>query len=372
MQNSITSTWLEVNLGAIRRNYQRLITLAGRPVMAVIKANAYGHGLLPVTRALVDAGATWLGAARVEEALSVREAGMDTPIMILGYMHPQWAGEAANNRITTAVYEPELAQAFSDQAVAAGTVLHVHAKVDTGMNRLGIDAENGVEFVRWLGTLPGLQVDGLFTHFAAGDEPNRPVSASQLQRFETLLDSLNAVGLRPPVVHAANSATTLNFPQARYDLVRCGIAVYGMHPSPETHLPEDFEPALSWKALLTSVKMVPPGEGISYNHRYITQKAERIGVTALGYGDGFRRMLDVNTALVRGTRVPVVGAVCMDQCMLQLDSVPEARVGDEVVLIGKQGETELRAEDVGQAWGTLNYDVVCSLGARVPRYYFDE
>ena len=177
--------------------------------------------------------------------------------------------------------------------------------------------------------------------------------------------------MRPPLVHAANSAATLYFPQARFDLVRPGIAIYGLHPSPEAPLPDDFRPALSWKAHLASVKVLPAGHAIGYNARYVTSRAERIGVCPVGYADGLRRKVNVNSVLLRGQHVPVVGGVCMDQCMLQLDSVPDAHTGDEIVLIGSQNGALIRVEEIAAAWGTVNYDVVCGLTARVPRIYLD-
>jgi alanine racemase len=228
--------------------------------------------------------------------------------------------------------------------------------------------EDGLEFVRFLGALPGLEVEGVFTHLAEADDPIRPSTDQQLNRFDRLVEGLQSSGLRPSLVHAANSAAALYFPRARYDIVRPGIAIYGLQPSADAPLPDDFRPALSWKARLASVKMLPPGHGIGYNFRYTTSRHERIGVCPAGYADGLRRRLG-NYVLVGGKRVAVVGGVCMDQCMLQLDDVPEARVGDEIVMIGQQGSEQIRAEELGQAWGTVNYEVVCGLNVRVPRYY---
>jgi alanine racemase len=363
-------TWLEIDLGAVRGNLRQLREISANPVMAVVKANAYGHGLVEVARAAVAGGASWLGVARLEEGAALRQAGIDADILVLGLTLPERAAEAAALDLRLAVYDYDLAKATAASAHAAGKTLHVHAKFDTGMGRLGVHPEDGLEFVRFLHKLNGFQVEGMFTHLAEADAPAKLSTDQQLDRFDRLLAALTDSGLRPRWVHAANSAATFYFPRARYDMVRSGIAVYGLHPSDEAPLPSGFRPALSWKARLASVKMLPPGHGIGYNFRYTTSRSERIGVCPAGYADGLRRRLG-NFALVGGKRVPVVGGVCMDQCMLQLDQLPEAKAGDEIVLIGSQGSERLSAEEFAQAWGTVNYDVVTGLSARVPRYYLE-
>lgn len=362
------STWLEIDLSAIRSNIQQIGAITGRPVMAVIKANGYGHGLIEAGRAGQAGGAAWLGVARVEEAIWLRKAGITTPILVLGFSAPERVAEAIANDVTLALPNHELAKAFAAQAGALGQSLRVHAKFDTGMGRLGVFPEDGLEFARLIHSMPELRMEGMFTHFASADDPVIATTDWQLDRFTRLVEALSAAGLRPPLVHAANSAASLYFPRARFDMVRAGIAIYGLHPSPDALLPAGFRTALTWKTQLASVKDLPANHGIGYNHRYVTTQPERIGVIPVGYADGFRRRLG-NFAIVGGKRVPVAGGVCMDQCMLQLDSVPEAKIGDEVVLIGRQGEAVITAEEVGQAWNTVNYDVVCGLTARVPRFY---
>lgn len=364
----VYSTWLEIDLSAIRDNVQRLRAITGRPLMAVIKANGYGHGLVEAGRGAAAGGAAWLGVARFEEAMVLRKARIELPILVLGYSAPERVPEAIANRVSLALPSPELAAAYAAQARASGGTLHVHAKFDSGMGRLGVFPEDGVEFVRRIAQEPSLALEGAFTHFASADDPVLETTQWQILRFGTLIDALATSGLRPQLVHAANSAASLYFPAAYFDMVRSGIAIYGLHPSPEALLPDGFRPALAWKARLVSVKMLPAGYGVGYNHRYHTGGSERIGVIPVGYADGLRRRLG-NFVLVGGRRVPVVGGVCMDQCMVRLDEVPQARVGDEVVLIGRQGEAMLTAEEHGAAWGTVNYDVVCGLSARVPRIY---
>lgn len=362
--------WLEIDLGAIQKNIHQLQSLANRPVMAIIKANGYGHGLVEVGRAASTAGAAWLGVARLEEALALRQAELQLPVLVLGYTPPERVQDAIRNRVSLALPHPELARDFVSAARAVGQPLHVHAKFNSGMGRLGVFTEDGLAFVRLIKESPELLLEGIFTHLARADEPALDTTDWQIDRFTRLVEAVEANGMRPPLVHAANSAASLYYPRARFDLVRSGIAIYGLQPSSEALLPDGFIPALTWKARLASIKELPAGHGIGYAYRYVTQKPERVGVIPVGYADGFRRRLG-NFVLAGGKRVNVLGGVCMDQCMLQLDDVPEARVGDEVVLIGSQGASQITAEEIGAAWGTVNYDVVCGLTDRVPRVYRD-
>ena len=364
----LCSTWLEIDLGAIKNNLHLLTKLTGRPVMPVVKANAYGHGLIEVSKAAVEAGVEWLGVARIEEGLALRSAGVTCKILVLGYTPPKRVGAAIQEGISLTVYDQAVAQSYAEEAAQAGENVCVHVKVDSGMGRLGVFPQHAVEFVRWLKAQRGLDVEAIFTHFARADEPKYATTNEQIEKFDKVLSDLEKEGNKPRLVHAANSAGTLNYPSGRYDLARCGIAMYGLQPSSDTPLPEGFIPALSWKTHLVSLKTLPPGHGVSYNFHYFTKKDERIGAIAIGYADGFRRRAG-NFVLVRGKRVPVVGAVCMDQCMVQLDDVPEARIQDEVVLIGRQGEAVISADELARDWGTINYEVLCGLADRVPRIY---
>lgn len=365
------STWLEIDLGAIKNNIDRLERLSNCPVMLVVKANAYGHGLVEVSAAAQSAGVRWLGVARIEEGLTLRKAGITTKILVLGYTPPKRIPEAIKENISVSVYDQEIVQEYAEAARSINATVNVHVKVDTGMGRLGVFSNDAVEFVNWLKNIHGFSIEGIFTHLARADEPGFSTTEEQISRFNNVLKELENQGIQPEIVHAANSAGDINFPSSRYDIARCGIAVYGLNPSKDTKLSPGFIPSLSWKTHITGIKTLPPGHGISYNFHYFTQKTERIGVIAIGYADGFRR-IEGNTVLIRGKRVPVVGAVCMDQCMVQLDEVPEARVGDEVVLIGRQGEEEISADELAMKWGTINYEVICGLADRVPRFYFDQ
>ncbi|MCE1252565.1 MAG: alanine racemase [Anaerolineae bacterium] len=361
------ATWLEIKRAAIVNNLQRLRQITATDIMAVVKGNAYGHGLVEVSRTAVAAGATWVGVARLEEAALLRENGITTPILVMSYTHPARSIEAAELGVTLTAYNPQQADELARQMQGAASPLMVHAKINTGMNRLGVLPEEGADFLRQLNRLPALQVTGMFTHFCCADEWQHPTTARQLSRFIKLVEQVNHEGIRPAVIHASSSAAMLYENEARFDLCRAGIAMYGLQPSSETPLLDGFEPALSWKARLVAINHLPPGEGVGYNHRYFTTKNERIGVFSAGYGDGVRRRPG-NIIILRGKILKVIG-ICMDQCMVNLDEVPDAQVGDEVVLIGRQGEASITPQDIAANWQTTNYEMVTGLSARVPRFY---
>lgn len=370
MKTQAYSTWLEIDLGSIKNNIKQIKKITNTQVMAVIKANGYGHGVLDVARSAVDAGAEWCGVARMEEALNLRSAGVDSNILVLGYTPPSLVPDAIHNQIHVAIYDEQMAHGYAAYARKEAKQLLAHLKVETGMGRLGMKPSRVPGFLENFQQHHFIKIDGIFTHFARADEPESGSTEEQLSVFTALLDQLRRAKLCPGTVHAANSAAVLNYPQAYFDLVRPGIAIYGLDPSPSSSLPESFRPALTWKARLTSVRVLPPGHGVSYGSVYVTSENERIGVIPVGYGDGFRREPQ-QQVLVRGKRVDVVGRVCMDQCMLQLDSVPDAVPGDEVVLLGVQGKETVTAGDLAERWGTLNYEVVCGLADRLPRVYYE-
>jgi len=362
------SNWLEIDSGAIAANVRRLCAIAGRPLMAVVKANGYGHGLVAAAKAAVAGGATWCAVARVEEALALRAGGVDCPVLVLGYTPAEWVAPAAQSKVSLTVYDGDLLEGYAARAQAAGQTLKVHLKVDTGMGRLGFFPGDVPGVISRFVNRPGIQVEGIFTHFARSDEPEDPTTAAQLRHFIPLIEGLRSAGLCPPLVHSANSAGIFYHSRSYFDIVRSGIAIYGLHPSPEAPLPDGFRPALAWKVRLSSVKMLPAGHGVSYGASYTTRAEERIGVIPVGYADGFRRQRP-QVVLLHGQRVPVVGRICMDQSMLQLDHLPDALPGDEVVIIGQQGEDAIWAEEVAERWQTNNYEVVCGLAARIPRIY---
>jgi alanine racemase len=290
---------------------------------------------------------------------------------VFGFI-PEWqADEIVQLDLRATVYTLETAQALARAAQHLDRTVRVHVKVDTGMGRLGLRSEAPEEIVAYVAevrALPGIEVESVYTHFATADSADRTYALRQLDRFEHVLAALTARDLRPALVHAANSAATLTLPTAHYDLVRPGIALYGLQPSEHVRLPSGFAPALAFKTQVALVKEVPAGEGIGYGATYITTKPTRVATLPVGYADGFRRApVNWGEVLVHGQRAPLLGRVAMDQCMIDVTHIPGVRIGDEVVLIGRQGDAELTAEQVAERLGTINYEVVSELLARVPR-----
>jgi alanine racemase len=369
--NSHPSTWIEVDTGALAGNLRALRRLAGVRVMAVVKANAYGHGLTLVGRAIEQAGVDWIGVARMEEGLELRRAGVSSPVLVLGLTPPAQMAQAVGSGLALTVWSAEQIEwAASASSVDAPTRLHL--KIDTGMGRIGAPPAQAVELARAIAGRPSLSLEAVYTHFACADLPDPASTQDQARTFHAVLEAVRSAGVAPAMVHAANSAASLAHPATRHDMVRVGVALYGLHPSAAVRLPQGFHPALSWKSQLSMVKTVPAGRGLSYGHAYVTSRREKIATIPVGYGDGFRRT-DGNEVLVGGRRVPVVGRVCMDQILVRLDDDQPASPGDEVVLIGSQGSNgsqgsqRITAEDLAERWGTINYEVVCGLSARVPR-----
>ena len=368
MANEYYGTWLEIDLRVLENNFKILSETTSCKVMPIVKANAYGHGLEKVTQRLEKGGAEWFGVARIEEGLLLREAGVKARILVLGYTAPVRVPHAIRNDLTLTVYDHHVAEQYATQAKNVKGILRLHAKIDTGMGRLGVPPLEAMLFLKLINESPHMELEGVFTHFARADEPNEDDTDKQLQKFQAMLKEMELVGIKPSFIHASNSAGSLAYPSARFDLVRAGIVLYGLPPSNEIKLPEAIKPALTWKTRLISLKTLPAGHGVSYGFKYYTKKEERIGVIAVGYADGLRRQPG-NKVLVRGKRATVVGNVCMDQCMLQMDNIPDAEIGDEVVLIGRQNEDEITATEIANDWGTINYEVICGLASRMPRVY---
>ncbi|HID89646.1 MAG TPA: alanine racemase [Anaerolineae bacterium] len=363
-------TWVEIDLEAIAHNVRQIKEIVGPEVeiLAVLKADAYGHGAITVARTALNNGASFCGVASLNEAIRLREAGIDAPILVLGYT-PAWlAREALRYDITLTLYDPDLARAFSRAAIDLRRTARVHIKVDTGMGRLGLLPDQVVPFVEESRGLPGLDLEGIFTHFSVADEPDLSYTRWQLSQFREVLRRLETIGVTFRYIHCANSAATLRLPESRFNMVRLGLAMYGLQPSPHVPLPPGFRPALAWKTTIAQVKTLPPGSYVSYGNTYRTKGWETIAVIPVGYADGFRRApTHWQTVLVRGQRAPIVGRVCMDQTMINVTHIPNVRVGDEVVLIGRQGNDGITAEEVAEWLGTINYEVISEILARVPR-----
>ena len=363
-------TWLEVDLGAIGHNLRLIRQILGKQVdvMAVLKADGYGHGAVRVARTALNNGARMLGVACLSEGAALRQAGIDAPILVLGYT-PGWqAREALRQGIRATVFDLDTMRAFAQAARDLDRPALLHVKVDTGMGRLGLLPEEVLPVVRQAVEIPGLAIEGIFTHFAVADDADKSYTYLQIRRFEEVLQKIRGAGIHIPLVHAANSAAMLTVPQARYNMVRLGIALYGLAPSQAVPLPDGFRQALAFKTRIAQIKVLPPGSFVSYGNTYQTRAHERIAVIPVGYADGFRRApAHWGEVLVRGQRAPIVGRVCMDQTMLNVTQISAARQGDEVVLIGQQGNDEITVEEVASRLGTVSYEVVSEILARVPR-----
>ncbi len=366
-------TWVEIDLSAIASNTRRIAEIVGPQVriLASLKADAYGHGALKVAHTVLHNGASMLGVATVSEATPLRQASIRAPILVFGYTPPWQMREAVHLDLTITLYTLEAAQALSRAAVSLGKTVKTHIKVDSGMGRLGIRAEEVdevVQLVQSVVDMPGLELEGIFTHFATADAKDQHHARLQLARFQRVLQALEEKGVRPPLIHAANSAAMLNLPESRFDMVRSGIALYGLDPSEHVRLPQGFRPALSFKTQVSLVKQVPAGECISYGYIYTTEQPMTIATLPVGYADGFRRgPTNWGSVLIHGQGAPLLGRVCMDQCMVDVTHIPQVRIGDEVVLIGRQGQASLTAEEVARRLGTIHYEVVSEILARVPR-----
>ncbi|MGH9185812.1 MAG: alanine racemase [Acidimicrobiales bacterium] len=365
--------WAEVDLGAIAHNVRVLIQVA-RPaaLCAVVKADGYGHGAVPVARAALDAGAAWLGVALAEEGVTLRDAGLDAPVLVLSEPQPAEMDLVAGFGLRPTVYSARGVDAAAKAAVRTGHApLPVHLKVDTGMHRVGADPADALRLARMIAGHPELSLEGLWTHCALTDEPDNPFTAEQLKRFRLVVDELAAAGLRPPLLHAANSAGAIAHPATRLDMVRCGIAVYGIPPSPGLDGAVDLRPAMSVKAQVSLVKRVAAGEGISYEHRYFFERDSVVATVPIGYADGVRRRLYAvgGEVLIGGRRRPIRGVVTMDQLMVDCGDDESVQVGDEVVLIGDQSGERITADDWAARLDSIGYEIVCGIGPRVPRRY---
>lgn len=379
MQNAIEidtvsqrATRAIVDLGAIAHNVRLLRAAApGAALLAVVKANGYGHGAVPVARACLEAGAAWLGVATVDEGVALRRAGLADPVLVLGPAAHEERTAALAHDLTLAVGSIGMAVAVAAAAQTLGITARVHVKVDTGLSRFGVPAERAAEEIVALAALPGLYLEGVFTHFATAEEADKAQTRAQLARFSAVVQALEDRGVSVPLRHAANSAATLELPETHLDLVRAGIALYGYHPAGLGADPRGLRPALTLQTRLMRVEKVPAGTGVSYNHTFVTTRPSVLGLVPLGYGDGLPRVLSNRGAcmLVHGRRYPIAGRICMDQAVLDLTDLPEAAVGDPVVVIGRQGEEWIGADEVGDLAGTNSYETLCRLMPRVPREY---
>jgi len=364
--------WAEIDLAAIAHNVREIKRLLkpGTQMMAVVKADAYGHGALPVARVALASGAERLAVAILNEALALREGGIRAPILILGYTPPEQAELLVRNEITQTVFTLDMARAVSQAAVKLGKTARVHLKIDTGMSRIGVTPREAPDFAAAVAALPGLEVEGVFTHMAAADEADKTYTRRQFALFQEAVEGMAARGVQVALKHVANSPTTLDLAEMHLDMVRPGIILYGLWPSTEVRREIELRPAMQLKAKVAYVKEVPADTSVSYGRKFTTTAPTVIATLPIGYADGWSRLLSNRAeVLIHGRRAPVIGRVCMDQCMVDVTGIPGVQVGDEAVLFGRQGDQFLPVEEVAAKMGTINYEMVCLISKRVPRVY---
>ncbi len=376
---SLRPTTAHIDLGALRHNLAQVRRLAGaREVIAIVKADAYGHGAVPVARALAAEGVTRFGVALVEEGRVLREAGVRGEILVLGGFVEDQAAEIVELGLTATIFHAGHAAALNEAARRAGRAAPVHAKIDTGMGRLGFAIDAAPDAVAALARCAFLRLEGLMTHFADADLADPTYAREQVARFDAVAETVRRAGVRIPIRHAANSAAVMaaSWRSAAggplYDAVRPGLMLYGVHPGPAVGAGVDLRPVLSLTTRILLLKRVPPGMPISYGRTFVTRRDSLIAVLPIGYADGYPRALsNAGRVLVRGRAAPVVGRVCMDLTMVDVTDVPGAAEGDEAVVIGAQGAAAITAEDVAAGAGTIAYEILCGIGPRVPRRYLD-
>ena len=365
------STWVEVDLDRFAANLRAVRALAGpgREVLLVVKADAYGHGAVEIAEAAEAEGVAYLGVATLHEGIQLRQSGCALPIVVLSPLLASEIEEAVAHGLDPTVTDLEFGRALSDVAGAAGRPLRCHVEVDTGMGRTGVLADHAEAFLERLVAQPGLRLASVFTHFPDADAEDLGFARQQLERFEALLERLEARGIRPPRIHAANSAGAVNLPGSHYQWLRIGLLAYGHRP-PHCDAHIDLRPAMSFKSRLVQIRDLPAGVPVSYARTWVTTRPTRVGVVAVGYGHGYSWLLsNRGHMLVGGRRVPIVGRVTMDLTMVDLGDAAEAQVGDEVVLFGDQGRETLSLAEVARGSETLPYEIMCTIGKRVTRIY---
>lgn len=365
-------TYVEIDLAALAHNYAQIReSLAeGCQMLAVVKADAYGHGVEHVVPALVAAGTEWFGVALVEEGVELRQAGVTQPILVLGGVWPEQIDSLLHFDLTPAIFNLETARELNARASELGGNCRYHLKIDTGMGRLGFLPESLPEVLESLQELPALHMEGFFSHFALADEPGHPFNLTQVERFRAALTAVHQAGFSPDFIHHSNSAAHFSLDLPECNLVRPGIALYGALPSEPFREQLDLRPVMSFRSRVAQVKQVPAGSGISYGHRHITATDATIAAVPVGYADGYNRLLSSRgRVLVRGQSIQVVGTVCMDWIMIDVSDVSGVTIGDEVTLLGRDNGHIIWAEEWAEKVGSISYEVFCGISKRVPRYH---
>jgi len=372
------ATFAEIDLNAFKHNLGRIRSVLEPQVkiMAVVKANAYGHGAIPSAKAALEAGADWLGVAILEEGVELRASGIDAPILVMGGIFPDEAKNLIQYGLSTSVSDSSLANELSRQADKQGKTVGVHIKIDTGMGRLGMTPDKLPGFMEQMQALKNLRVEGIFTHLSSADEADPEFTLEQLSRLNQAVDRLKSKGVSLPMVHAANSSAILNFSASHLDMVRPGISLYGSlgvsgkssNPNGKTSV--ELKPVMRWQTKILQISKMPKGTPLSYNRQFTTNRDSLIAVLPVGYGDGLNRALSNNMdVLVRGQRTPQVGTICMDLSLIDVTDIEGVQPEDEVVLFGQQGNKVITVDEMAERCGTISYEILCNVGKRVPRVY---
>lgn len=373
MNKRTRPAWAEIDLNAFEENFKNIKALVtpGTMVTGVIKADAYGHGAVEIGKVLIEQGVDRFAVATLTEAVQLRKVFVEIPILILGYTPVYGADTLFENDIIQTLYDLDQAREFSRLAEAKGKTLKVHIKIDTGMSRLGFQAtEESADAILEISRLPGLEVEGMFTHFAVADETDKTFTDGQFKKYTFMVEALKSRGLEIPVKHVSNSAAIMDLPELNMDMVRAGIILYGLYPSDEVLRQRiDLKQVMSLKAEISHVKELEAGRGISYGLKYVTPGPRTIATVPIGYADGFTRMLTGKAEmLVKGKRVPVVGRICMDQCLIDVTGL-DVKMGDEAVIFGTDGKNTITIDEVAAKLGTINYEITCMISKRIPREY---
>jgi len=370
-------SWVEVNLDSIRHNLGEIQRIVGNScqIMAIVKADAYGHGAVEVAKTVVDTGVQRLGVASLNEVIQLREAGINCPILNLGTIRIEDVGDCVHYSITPSIFLWEQAVAFSEIASSRNFSIKIHVKIDTGMARLGVLYTNAFEFIKKVHSLPGIEIEGIFSHLAASDSVNKSYAYEQFRRFNGIISRLKKIGISVPITHIANSGAILDLPEMRLDMVRSGITIYGLFPSKSVSQLVSLQPAMSFKTRIIHLKDMPKDlpvhgflpvyGGISYGRTYV-KKRLKVATIQVGYSDGYPRALSNKAeVLIHGQRAPIIGTVTMNFCMIDVSHIPDVKIGDEVVLFGGQ----IRVDELADICGTISYEILCGINSHIPRVY---
>ncbi|MGV8983933.1 alanine racemase [Clostridium sp.] len=376
MFRHLRPVWAEVDLDKLAHNMREIRRVSkSENIIAVVKADAYGHGAIDVAPVLLQNGANSLAVAVISEAVELRRSGIECPIMILGFTPPNLIDNLLKYNIEQAVYSYEFAKELSKMAQKKNKMAKIHIVLDTGMGRIGyIPNEDSVEEVYNISKLPNIIVEGMFCHFSSADEKDKTYTYDQVKKYDEFYEKLKAKKVNINIRHMANSAAIIDLPETHYEAVRPGIIIYGYYPSEEVSKDKiDLKPVMTLKTNIVHIKILPPGEYVSYGRKFQTERESVIATLPVGYADGYTRLLfEKGKVILRGSFAPVIGKICMDQCMVDVTDIKGVKVGDEVILIGEDGKNKFTADTVAELIGTINYEIVCMVGKRVPRVYIKD